>query len=122
MSKRVGKAAKSLVRAAVEVGKAAAMLPFYCGYVSPPDEPVNPLTHSKKVAVHDHDGKKIVFTSRGQVKYNRKVHGKLTDWKEEGDTVHEVKDERGNLKEKWVHDHKANKAWEYTSLGLRSFN
>lgn len=100
---------RNVVRGAVEVGKAVAMLPFSCGYVSPLSEPVNPLTGSKDVAVHDHDGKKMVFTSTGQVPYNPSVHGELKNWKKEGDTVHEVYKGRlkKTLKERWVHDHTA---------------
>lgn len=104
---------RNVVRGAVEVGKAVVMLPFSCGYVSPLSEPVSRLTGSRDLAVHDHDGKKMVFTSKGQVEYNPSVHGELKNWKEEGDTVHEVHEEiasggrlKKTLKERWIHDHK----------------
>ncbi len=80
-ARKIGRFTGIIFRRAIEVGKAVAKLPFYCGYAN---------LNGNKSDVHDHqNGKKKVgrfITSD----YDPVQHGELEDWLDEGGIVPEV--------------------------------
>lgn len=82
IEQKMGRVVRTVVKGAVEIGKAVAMLPFACGYVA------NPEIKRGTLNVHDHglNQRKIVESDILEL-YNVKKHGSLLDFLNEGDRL-----------------------------------
>ncbi len=48
---------------------------------------VGTLEYDQETYIHDHDGEKLAYPAGSPQKYNKKIHGRITKWYDEGDVI-----------------------------------